>query len=124
MMGMAWLGLKAVALAWLALALACAVRVTTTQVYASQGIKLLQECVLRHEERRGDMWIDSSVWTRGYGGPEAAVAEMLVYRMGRDVGKKDIWKIYEDAAQPLAPPWINAPRARALSRIRGYWIKV
>ncbi|KAF8517481.1 hypothetical protein JB92DRAFT_2829022 [Gautieria morchelliformis] len=80
--------------------------------------------LLRREERRGTCGSIQVSGLGGYGVPEAAVAKMLVYRMGRDVGKKDIWKIYEDAAQPLAPPWINEPRARALSRIRGYWIRV
>ncbi|KAF8525650.1 hypothetical protein JB92DRAFT_2826753 [Gautieria morchelliformis] len=41
--------------------------------------------VLQCKEWRGDVWFDSSVWTQGYGGSEAAVTKRLVHRMGRDV---------------------------------------
>ncbi|KAF8508319.1 hypothetical protein JB92DRAFT_2832413 [Gautieria morchelliformis] len=102
----------------------CVSRTAVTEYMRSEVFNNFQDKCAAARRAEGGRVDRFKCLDSGYGGPEAAVAKMLVYRMGRDVGKKDIWKIYEDAAQPLAPPWINAPRARALSRIRGYWIRV
>ncbi|KAF8463191.1 hypothetical protein JB92DRAFT_2838918 [Gautieria morchelliformis] len=111
---------------------------TTTQFCASQNTSVVQLCC-GVKSGRWTCGSTSGVWTQGYGGPEAAVAKRLVYRMGMGVGshmyqkyelwlgRKDIWKICGHAVQQLAPLWINAPRARASTRvgwIRGCWVRV
>ncbi|KAF8514751.1 hypothetical protein JB92DRAFT_2829846 [Gautieria morchelliformis] len=99
----------------------------------------ISKVVLWCEERKMEMWVDFWCLDSGYGGPEAAVAKRLVYRMGMGVGshmyqkhelwlgRKGIWKICRHVAQHLAPPWINVPRARAstwVGWIRGCWVRV
>ncbi|KAF8512568.1 hypothetical protein JB92DRAFT_2830693 [Gautieria morchelliformis] len=55
----------------------------TTQDCASQNTKIIRKlrAVLRCKEWRSDVWVYSNDWTRGNGGPDAAVTRRLVYQM-------------------------------------------